>query len=346
MTEGGAPPTVSLVRHSGLPGRHKAAVLLVSLGPENAARVFRHMREEEIESLALEMARLDNVESSASTSVYEELAATLQARESTAAGGIEYARDVLELAVGRERSVEIVGRLSSVIERRPFEFLRRTPAEQIVTFLRNENPQTIALVVASLHATLAAQVLAHVPESEQAEIALRIARMGETSPEVVRVVEQVMRQKLGAIGPTEIATTGGVNSLAEILNQVDRTTERIVLDAISTADEELGEEVRRRLFVFEDIAKLDDRSIQLILREADQKDLSLALRGVPDEVRTRILGNMSERAAQMLSEEMEIQAPQRRRVVEEAQGRIVAIVRRLEEADELVVSRGETDVLF
>src|SRR5579871_5418102 len=210
--DGGMPATISLVRHSGLPGRHKAAVLLVSLGPEHAARVFRHMREEEVEALALEMARLDNVESSTTTTVFEELAATLQARESIASGGIEYARDVLELAVGRERSVEIIGRLSSVIERRPFEFLRRTPAEQIVTFLRNENPQTIALVVASLHATLAAQVLAHLPEDEQAGIALRIARMGETSPEVVRAVEQVIRQKLAAIGPTENATTGGVNS--------------------------------------------------------------------------------------------------------------------------------------
>src|SRR6185437_5057370 len=203
------------------------------------------------------------------------------------------------------------------------------------------------LVVASLHATLAAQVLAHLEEDEQAEIALRIARMGETSPEVVRLVEGVVRAKLVAVGPSaDIAATGGVGSLAEILNQVDRSTERIVLDAISTADEELGEEVRRRLFVFEDVAKLDDRAIQLILREADQKDLALALRGVVDEVKNRILGNMSERAAAMLAEEMEIMPPQRRRVVEESQGRIVAIVRRLEEADELVVSRGETDVLF
>lgn len=341
-----AAPAVSIVRPSGMPGRHKAAVLLVSLGPEHAARIFRHMRDEELEALALEMAKLDTVESSASSSVFEELAATMQARESIASGGVEYAREVLEIALGSERSVEIMGRLSSVIERRPFEFLRRTPPEQIITFLRNEAPQTIALVVACLHTMLAAQVLSHLSESEQSDIALRIARMGETSPEVVRVVEQVMRQKLAKIAPADLATSGGINSLAEILNQVDRSTERNVLDSISAADEELGEEVRRRLFVFEDIAKLDDRGIQLILREADQKDLALALRGVAPEVRDRILANMSERGAQMLSEEMEFMPPQRRRVVEEAQGRIVAIVRRLEEADELIVSRGETDVLF
>jgi flagellar motor switch protein FliG len=348
--EGGSERTrsssTSIVRGPGMPGRHKAAVLLVSLGPENAARIFRHMRDEELETLALEMAKLDSVDSSASSSVFEELASTMQARESIASGGIEYAREVLDLALGPDRSVEVMGRLSSVIERRPFEFLRRTPAEQIITFLRNESPQTVALVVASLHTTLAAQVLSHLSESEQSQIALRIARMGETSPEVVRAVEHVIRQKLATIAPADLATSGGVKSLAEILNQVDRSTERNVLDSISSADEELGEEVRRRLFVFEDIAKLDDRGIQLILREADQKDLALALRGVPEEVKTRILANMSERGSQMLQEEMEFQPPQRRRVVEEAQGRIVAIVRKLEESDELVVSRGETDVLL
>ena len=183
---------------------------------------------------------------------------------------------------------------------RPFEFLRRTPAEQIVTFLRNEAPQTIALVVANLHTTLAAQVLSHLPETEQADIALRIARMGETSPDVVKKVEEVMKQKLASIVQQDYSAAGGVKSLAEILNHADRPTERNVLDALTETDEELAAEVRRLLFVFEDIIKLDDRSIQLVLREADQKDLALALRGVSDEVRDRILQNMSERGAQML----------------------------------------------
>ena len=242
---------------------------------------------------------------------------------------------MLERALGSDRAAEIVGRLSSVIEMRPFEFLRRTPPEQIVTFLRNEAPQTIALVVANLHTTLAAQVLSNLPEAEQADIALRIARMGETSPDVVKQVEGVMRQKLANVVQQEYSAAGGVKSLADILNHADRPTERNVLDSLTNTDEELGEEVRRLLFVFEDIVKLDDRSIQLVLREADQKDLALALRGVSDEVKDRILGNMSERGAQMLREEMEFQPPQRKRVVEEAQGRIVAIVRRLEEAGEL-----------
>ncbi len=318
----------------------------MALGPERAAEVFKHLHYDEIESLSLEMAKMQHVEPTVTTTVMEELAATVQAYDSLAAGGVDYARDVLERAIGAERAAEIIGRLSSVIEMRPFEFLRRTAPEQIVAFLRNEAPQTISLVVANLHTTLAAQVLSNLPEEEQAEIALRIAQMGETSPEVVKQVEDVMRAKLATVVQNEYTTTGGVKSLAEILNHTDRPTERNVLDSLTETDEELAAEVRRLLFVFEDIVKLDDRSIQLVLREADQKDLALALRGVGEEVKTRVLQNMSERGAQMLLEEMEYQPPQRKRIVEEAQGRIVAIVRRLEEAGAVVLSRNDADVMF
>jgi len=330
-------------RAASLKGRKKAAVLLVSLGSDRAADIFRHLREEEIESLSLEMAKLQRIDPATTEGVLEELAATVQAYDSLTAGGVDFARDVLERALGADRAAEIIGRLSTVIEMRPFEFLRRTPAEQIVTFLRNEAPQTISLVVANLHTSLAAAVLAHLPDTEQADIALRIARMGETSPDVVKQVENVIRQKLASVVQQEYSVAGGVKSLAEILNHADRSTERNVLDSLGETDEELAAEVRRLLFVFEDVVKLDDRAIQLVLREADQKDLALALRGVNDEVKDRILANMSERGAQMLVEEMEYQPPQRKRVVEEAQGRIVAIVRKLEEAGAVVLSRGEAD---
>jgi flagellar motor switch protein FliG len=304
------------------------------------------LRDDEIESLSLEMAGLHRVDPRATEVVFEELAATVEAYDSLLSGGVDYAREVLERALGPERALEIIGRLSSVIEMRPFEFLRRTPAEQLVTFLRNESPQTVALVIANLHTTLASQVLSNLPGSEQAEIAIRIARMGETSPEVVKQVEGVMKKKLDSVVQQEyVRAAGGIKSLAEILNRTDRSTERNVLDSLTEVDEELAAEVRRLLFVFEDIVKLDDRSIQLVLREADQKDLALALRGVNDDVKERILSNMSERGATMLVEEMAYQPPQRRRVVEEAQGRIVAIVRKLEEAGALVLSRGEEDAV-
>ena len=326
-----------------VPGRKKAAVLLVSLGKERAADVFRHLREEEIESLSLEMAKLQRVEPATTAGVLEEMVATVEAYDSLAAGGVEYAREVLERALGASRAMEIIGRLSTVIEMRPFEFLRRTPPEQIVTFLHNESPQTVALVIANLHTALSAQVLANLPEADQADIALRIARMGETSPDVVKQVEDVIRQKPASVVQQEYSVAGGVKSLADILNHADRSTERNVLDSLSESDEELAAEVRRLLFVFEDLVKLDDRAIQLVLREADQKDLALALRGVSDEVKDRILSNMSERGSQMLVEEMEYQPPQRKRVVEEAQGRIVGIVRKLEDAGALVLARGEAD---
>jgi flagellar motor switch protein FliG len=327
-------------------GRQKAALLLVSMGTERAADVFRHLREDEIECLSLEMAKLQQVPLGMIEAVLEEFTATIQAYDSLSSGGVDYAREVLERALGADRAAEIAGRLSTLIEMRPFEFLRRTPAEQIVNFLRNEAPQTVALVVANLHTTLAANVLSALPEAEQADIALRIARMGETSPEVVKQVEEVMKQKLANVDTLEYRVAGGVKSLAEILNTVDRSTERNVLDSLSESDEELGAEVRRLLFVFEDITKLDDRSIQLVLRETDQKDLALALRGVSDEVKQRILSNMSERGAQMLTEEMEFQPPQRKRVVEEAQGKIVSIVRKLEESGAIVLSRGEADIVL
>jgi flagellar motor switch protein FliG len=341
-----AAPSAAIRAASAVKGRRKAAVLLVSLGTEKAADVFRHLRDDEIESLSLEMAKMQRVDQTISAGVIEELAATIEAYDSLAAGGVDYAREVLERSLGPDKAAEIIGRLSTVIEMRPFEFLRKTPPEQIVTFLRNEAPQTVALVVANLHTTLAAQVLAALPDTEQAEIALRIARMGETSPDVVKQVEQVMRKKLESVVQQEYSAAGGIKSLAEILNHADRSTERNVLDSLTQVSEELSAEVRRLLFVFEDIVKLDDRSIQLVLREADQKDLALALRGVSDDVKQRILANMSERGAQMLVEEMEFQPPQRKRVVEEAQGRVVAIVRRLEEAGAIVISRGEADAVL
>jgi flagellar motor switch protein FliG len=326
-----------------LSGRQKAAVLLVSLGPERAAGLLGQMHEEEIETLSLEMAKIRQVPMETTEAVMEEVVETTAAMGYAGTGGFEYAREVLEKSVGTLRASEIMGRLSAVIEMRPFEFLRRTPPEQICAFLRNEAPQTMALTIANLHTTLAAEVLAQLPPETQAEVALRIATMNETSPDVIKEVEAVMRQKLANVISQEYAMAGGVDSLVEILNRADRTTERNVLDQLAEADADLAEEIRMMLFVFEDVVKLDDRSVQLLLKEVDQKDLSLALRGVSEEVRDKVLSNMSQRAAEMLLEEIEYQPPQLRRVVEEAQGRIVAKVRQLEEAEAIVIGRGNGD---
>ncbi|HEX2410118.1 MAG TPA: flagellar motor switch protein FliG [Solirubrobacteraceae bacterium] len=323
-----------------LRGIEKAAILLVAVGEERASEIFRHLGDTEVETLSLEIAKSRKVPSDVSKEVLGEAVETVLAEDYIAEGGVEYARLILERSLGAARAEELIGRLSATIERRPFEFLRRTPPEQIQVFLRNEAPQTIALVVANLHTTLAADVLTLLDPEEQADVARRVAKMADTRPEVVSHVETVMRQKLSNIVAHEYSAAGGVKSLADILTHSDRTTERNVLDELAKTEGDLAEEVRLLLFTFEDVVKLDDRSIQMVLKEVDQKDLAIALRGVGPDVRSRIFSNMSERGAELLKEEIEFQPPQRKRVIEEAQGRIVGVVRRLEEAGAVVLSRG------
>ena len=335
-----APSAEVDVPRSKLRGAQKAAVLLLAMGEEQAGRIFQHLSEGEIEALSLEIAKAQRVPFEVTTSVVHEAVETVLAEQYISEGGVEYARAVLERSLGPERAEEIINRLAATIERRPFEFLRRTPPEQIYVFLRNEAPQTVALVVANLHTNLAAQVLSQLPPEEQAEVASRIATMNETRPEVVQRVESVMRQKLSNVISQDYASAGGVAALADILNHADRPTERNVLDQLAQANAELAEEIRLLLFTFEDVVKLDDRSIQMVLKEVDQKDLAIALRGVSEDVRGRIFKNMSERGADLLREEIEFQPPQRRRIVEEAQGRVVGIVLRLEEAGAITLARG------
>ena len=324
-----------------LPGRRKAAILLVSLGSKGAAEVFRHLPNEMIEQLTVEMAKMQAVEPEYASSVMQEMVDTAYARGYLAEGGLRFAREVLEQSVGSQRAGEILNRLSVIIEQTPFEFLRNTPADQIAAFLRNEHPQTVAMVVAQLPNTpLAAKVMELLEAELQADVAMRIAMMGQTSPDVVKEVAQVMERKLETVLQREWAAAGGVRSLAAILNAANRSTERNILEHLGNENDEVANEVRSLLFVFEDILKLDDRSIQMVLREVDSKDLGLAMRGASTEVQSKILDNMSQRGAEMLREEMEYMPPQRRRVVEEAQTKIVGVVRKLEDSGELVISRG------
>jgi flagellar motor switch protein FliG len=323
-----------------LTGIQKCAVLLVSLGEDRAAELFGKLSQDEVEALSLEIAKAPKVASDVCREVVSEAVQTVLAEDYVAEGGVGYARLLLQKSLGDAKAEDIIARLSATIERRPFEFLRRTPAEQVHMFLKNESPQTVALVVANLHHELAASTLSLFAPEEQAEIAVRVAGMGETRPEVIAQVEQVMKTKISSDPGAETQAAGGVRSLADILNFVDRTTERNVLDQLAKANAELADEVRLLLFTFEDVVKLDDRSVQMILKEVDQKDLAIALRGLSEAVRHRIFGNMSERGAELLKEEIEFQPPQRRRVIEEAQGRIVGIVRRLEETGAIVLSRG------
>ncbi|HYB22461.1 MAG TPA: flagellar motor switch protein FliG [Solirubrobacteraceae bacterium] len=325
-----------------LPGTRKAAVLMAALGSERAANVMQRLSEDEIESLSLEMAGLSAIAAETTESIFVELAELANGGETGASGGLEFARGVIERALGPERAAELLGRLTARTETPPFDFLQRIPPDRTAALLRSESPQTIALILASLRTALAAQVLARLPERQQPDIALRIARMGETSAQVVEQVEEVIRHKLTAVAEREYSAAGGTKTLAEILNHSDRTTERNVLEKLADEDKELAEEVRGMLFVFEDIVKLEERAVQQVLREADQKDLVLALRGAPENVKEVVLNNMSERGAEMIKEEMEVQPPQRKRDIDAAQSRIVAVVRKLEEAGAIVIA-GESE---
>ena len=319
-------------------GAQKAAVLMAGLGSERAANILQRLREEEIESLSTELARLRAVRAETTDSVFSEMAA---AGAAPAEGGIDFAREVIERALGPERAAELLGKIAGPAETRPFEFLRRVPVERISTLLRSESHQMIALVLANLPTNQAAAVLGKLPEATQPDVALRIARMGETTAAVIEQLEHALRQRLNASSDREYAVAGGTKALAGILNHADRTLERNVLDNLAGSDKELADQVRGMLFVFEDLVKLEERAVQQVLREVDQKDLVLALRGAPEEVKEVVLANMSERGAAMLKEEMEIQPPQRKSDIDAAQSRIVGVVRRLEEAGTIVVGAEE-----
>jgi flagellar motor switch protein FliG len=337
---------VTLVSRSGaagLTGRQKAAVFLITIGTARAADVLKFLSEREIEALSAEMASLWRVKADTADSVVQELAERFDSQNEFAMGGPEFAREVLEHLLGATRAEEILGQITAQAELRPFDFLRRTPPEQIATFLADEAPQTIALVVASLHATLGAKVLAGLAPEIQVNVAMRIATMEDTNPGVVEDVERGLRLKLSNVLTQEFSQAGGVDSLAELLNRAGRSTERTVLEAIAETDGELADEIRQKLFTFDDIVLLSDRDIQLLLREVDQKDLGLALRGVSDEVKDTIFRNMSTRGSEMLQEDLDTGKPQRRSVVEEAQSRIVGAIRRLEDAGAITIGRGGED---
>src|SRR5919112_1472759 len=323
----------------GLTGRQKAAVFLITIGSTRAADILKHLSEREIEALSAEMASLWRVEAETADAVVQDLTDQFQASNAFAMGGPGFAREVLEHLLGPERAEEIIGSISATAELRPFDFLRRTPPEQIVTFLADEAPQTIALVVASLHTSLGSKVLSCLAPDIQVDVAMRIATMEDTNPGVVEDIERGLRMKLSNVLTQEFSQAGGVDSLAELLNGAGRSTERTVLEAIAQSDGELADEIRQKLFTFDDIVQLSDRDIQLLLREVDQKDLGLALRGVGEDVKDTIFRNMSSRGAEMLQEDLDTSQPQRRSVIEEAQSRIVGAIRRLEEAGAITLGR-------
>jgi flagellar motor switch protein FliG len=326
-------------------GRQKAAIFLVSVGSDISAEVFKYLREDEIETLTFEIARLEAIEPEQKDAILQEFQELMMANQFITMGGIDYARELLEKSLGSQKAIDIINRLTSSLQVRPFDFIRRTDPAHLLNFIQQEHPQTIALILAYLEPNKSSVILQNLPHEVQSDVARRIATMDRTSPEVLREVERVLEKKLSTLSSEDYTAAGGVESIVEILNLVDRASEKQIIEALEDEDPELAEEIKKRMFVFEDIVMLDDRAIQKVMREVDSQELAKALKSVDTEVQDKIFRNMSKRAAGMLKEDMEYMGPVRLKDVEEAQQKIVSIIRHLEDTGDIVVARSGEDEL-
>ena len=329
-----------------LNGVQKAAVLLIALGPEKSAKIFKHLKEEEIEELTLEIANTRSVTPQIKEDVINEFYQICLAQQYIAEGGIGYAKELLEQALGADKATDVISRLTASLQVKPFEFVRKTDASQILNFIQDEHPQTIALILAYLSPVQAAQIIGALPPDKQADVARRIAMMDRTSPDVIKEVEKVLESKISSLVNQDYTIIGGVDSIVEILNTVDRGTEKHIMETLEVDEPELADEIRKKMFVFEDVLLLDDRAIQRVLRDVDNNDLAMALKGANEQVQNAIFKNLSKRLAAMIKEDMDFMGPVRMKDVEEAQQKIVNVIRKLEDSAEIVISRGGGDEII
>ncbi len=324
-------------------GIQKAAILLISLGPERSASIFKHLKEDEIETMTLEIANTRSISPATKDQVMDEFYQICLAQQYIAEGGIGYAKELLEKALGPEKARDVIGKLTASLQVRPFEFVRKTDASQLLNFIQDEHPQTIALILSYLSPQQAATIISSLVPDKQADVAKRIAQMDRTSPDVIKEVERVLERKLASLVNQDYTIVGGVDNIVEILGTVDRGTEKHIMETLEIEEPELADEIRRKMFVFEDILSLDDKSIQRVLREVDNNELAVALKGSVEAVQTVIFNNLSKRLATMIREDMEYMGPIRMKDVEEAQQKIVNIIRKLEDSSEIIISRGGGD---
>ncbi|NMA91962.1 MAG: flagellar motor switch protein FliG [Firmicutes bacterium] len=328
-----------------LSGLKKIAVLILALGPQLSSKVLRHFNESEIERISLEVANTSRVKRERLEEVLDEFCLLHEAQQYILNGGIDYARDVLERTLGPQKAAELMKRLKETSKVKPFTFVRDADIKQLSSLVGQEHPQTIAYILSYLDSDQAAMIVSELPEGIQSDIARRIAIMERTSPQVLKGVESVMRERLSTMFHQDFAAVGGIPTIVEILNHVDRSTEKLILEELEKEDAELAEQIRQQMFIFEDVITLDDASIQRIIRDLDSNDIALALKGASDDVKNRIFKNVSRRAGEMLRENMEYMGPVRLREVEEAQQRVVEVIRRLDESGEIIISRGGEDAI-
>jgi flagellar motor switch protein FliG len=329
-----------------LTAREKAAILLICLGENYAAQVYKYLSEDEIEQLTLALSSVHRVTSNQKEVVVQEFYEICLAQEFISEGGIGYARNVLEKAYGANRAEELIGRLSSSLQVRPFEFIRKADSMHILNLVYNENPQIIALLLSYIEPKQASEVISNLPQAVQVEVIYRIANMGSVQPEYIQEAERILERRLASLGSTDKTVAGGINSVVQIINSIDRGTEKFIMESLDARDGELAEEIRKCLFVFEDIAKLSNQAIQRVLKEIENSDLTVALKGATEEVKKAIFSNVSKRLQEMIADDLEVMGPVRVRDVEAAQQKIVNVIRQLEDSGEIIVSRGEGDDLI
>lgn len=329
-----------------LRGAEKAAILMIALGQEVSADVFKQLTEEEIEQITLEITNIRKVDPEVKSQVYSEFYDLYVAQNYISQGGIAYAKDVLEKAIGSQKAYEIIEKLSSTLQVRPFGFARKADPQQLFSLIQNEVPQTIAIIFSYLTPQQAGQLLGMLPKDKQIAVIERIATMDRTSPEYIKEIERIVERKMSASSMDDFTVTGGLQSVVDILNGVDRGTEKFILETLSKINNDLAEKIRRKMFVFEDIVKLDARSVQKVISDTDANTLAVALKGATQDVHKVIFDNISSRLKQIIQEDMEYMGPVRVRDVEEAQQKIVNVIRKLEEAGEIVIVRGKEDVLI
>lgn len=326
---------------SSVSDRQKAAIFLLALGPELSAHVVRNLSEFEVEMLAAEIARVEKMPQEVTDGVIKEFHDLYEAQGFITSGGVDYANDILERALGKSKAKEIIARLTATLELAPFHFLRNADPNELFSFLEDEHPQTIALVLTHLKPEQASLIVKQLQTNLRAEVVKRIALMDRTTPDIIAEVETILETKVSSVARSqEYAASGGIDATVKILNQVDRGTERAILEVLEDENPELVDEIRRKLFTFEDVISLEDRAIQRVLREVDSKKLALALKTANDDLKEKIFANMSQRAGEMLREDMEFLGPVRLKDVEQAQQEIVNAVRRLEEDGEIIIARG------
>ncbi|GII26168.1 flagellar motor switch protein FliG [Planosporangium mesophilum] len=325
-------------------GVRKAAIMLVQMGKEQSAKVLAQMREAEVEEITAEIMRLGTIDAATAGSVMDEFHNMAVANKYAHQGGMDYAKELLEASLGREAAEAVVNRLSAAFVEMPFGFLQKADPRQVLSFVQEEHPQTIALVLAHMPAVMASQILSGLAGELQADVAHRIAVMDRTSPDIIRQVEATLERKLSSVlQPSDLSAVGGLQPLVDIINRADRATERLILEGLAARDPELADEVRSKMFMFEDITSLDDRAVQLVLRQVETNDLATALKGVREDVRDKVTRNLSERAAENLLDEIEMLGAVRLRQVEESQAKIVQVIRTLEESGQIMIRRGDDD---